>query len=86
MRVYMQIPALEDKPPRFYHLILQKDLLEGWSLVREWGFQGSGGRVKREHYGNRDAAEAALIAGRDAQVQRGYRVVFVQGQQASEAD
>jgi predicted DNA-binding WGR domain protein len=82
MRVYMQMPALEDKPPRFYHFILQKELLEGWSLVKEWGFQGSSGRVKREHYGSRDAAEAALIAGRDAQVQRGYRVVFVQGQQA----
>ena len=82
MRVYMQMPALEDKPPRFYHLFLQKELLEGWSLVKEWGFQGSGGRVKREHYGSREVAEAALIAGRDAQVQRGYRVVFVQGQQA----
>lgn len=85
MRVYMQMPALEDKPPRFYHLFLQKDLLEGWQLVKEWGFQGSGGRVKREHYGNRDAAEAALIAGRDAQVQRGYRVVFIQGQPPPEA-
>ncbi len=86
MRVYMQIPAFEDKPPRFYHLILQKDLLEGWSLVREWGFQGSGGRIKREHYSSRDAAEAALIAGRDTQVQRGFRVVFVQGQQAQESE
>ncbi len=82
MRIYMQMPAQEDKPLRFYHLFLQKDLLEGWSLVKEWGFQGSSGRVKREHYGRRDMAEAALIAGRDAQVQRGYQVVFVQGQQA----
>ena len=81
MRVYMQMPALGDKPPRFYQFFLQKDMLEGWSLVKEWGFQGGGGRVKREHYKSRDAAEAALIAGRDAQTQRGYRVVFVQGQQ-----
>ena len=86
MRLYMQIPALEGKPPRFYHLILQKELLEGWSLVREWGFQGSGGRIKREHYESRDAAEAALVAGRDAQVQRGYRVVYIEGQRAQEAE
>jgi predicted DNA-binding WGR domain protein len=86
MRIYMQMPALEDKPPRFYHLFLQKELLEGWSLVKEWGFQGNGGRVKREHFNSRDAAEAALIAGRDAQVERGYRVVFIQGQQAQEAE
>lgn len=86
MRVYMQMPALEDKPPRFYHLFIQKDLLEGWQLVKEWGFQGSSGRVKREFYTSRDAAEAALIAGRDAQVQRGYRVVFVQGQQPDESE
>lgn len=80
MRIYLQMPAEEGKPLRFYHLFLQPDLLDGWSLVKEWGYQGSGGRLKREHYPDYGAAEQALLNGRDAQIKRGYRVVFVQGQ------
>ncbi len=79
MRIYMQTPVTDDKPPRFYHLFLQPDLLEGWTLVREWGFQGASGRVVREHFASRDAAEDALLLHRDAQLQRGYRVVFAKG-------
>ncbi len=80
MRIYMQMAAFEDKPPRFYHLFLQPDLIEGWTLVKEWGFQGSGGRLKKEHYPGYDEAEKALMLSRDAQAKRGYRVVFVEGQ------
>ena len=79
MRIYMQMPPTEDKAPRFYHLFLQQDLLEGWSLVKEWGYQGAGGRVKREYYEDREKAEQALLSARDAQIKRGYRVVFVEG-------
>jgi len=81
MRVYMQIPAIDGKPPRFYHLFLQQDLLGGWSLIKESGYQGGRGRVKCEHHNNRGGAEEALVATRDAQIKRGYRVVFVQGAQ-----
>jgi len=38
MRIYMQIPPVGDKAPRYYHLHLQEDLLEGWTLIREWGY------------------------------------------------
>lgn len=79
MRVYMQIPAVEDRPPRFFHILLQQDLLGGWSLVKESGYQGASGRVKRQHFKTRDEAEAALIAQRDAQIKKGFQVVFVQG-------
>lgn len=79
MRIYLQTPPTEEEAPRFYHLFLQPDLLEGWSLVKEWGYQGSGGRLKREHYSSREQAESALLASRDAQVKKGYRVVFVEG-------
>ena len=78
MRIYMQIPPEGDKAPRFYHLHLQEDLLEGWSLIREWGYQGARGRVKHEHYPDREAAETALIRVRDEQIKRGYQVVFMQ--------
>ena len=76
----MQIPPQGQQPPRYYHLHLQEDLLEGWTLIREWGYQGSGGRVLREQYANREEAEAALIRVRDEQLKRGYQVVFMQAQ------
>ena len=81
MRIYLQTPVTDDRPPRFYHLFLQQDLLEGWTLVREWGFQGASGRVVREHFPSREAAERALEKCRDSQLQRGYRIMFAQGEE-----
>ncbi len=83
MRIYMQMPPTEDRAPRFYHLHLQEDLLEGWTLVSESGYQGSPGRVKREYFADRDAALQALMRRRDNQLKRGYRVVFAQGEAQS---
>jgi predicted DNA-binding WGR domain protein len=80
MRIYMQIPPEGDKAPRYYHLHLQEDLLEGWTLVREWGYQGTRGRLKRENFADRETAEEALLRARDDQLKRGYRVVFMQAQ------
>jgi len=80
MRLYMQIPPEGDKAPRYYHLHLQEDLLEGWTLIREWGYQGAAGRVKKEHFQNREDAESALLRARDEQIKRGYQVVFMQAQ------
>jgi predicted DNA-binding WGR domain protein len=83
MRVYLQIVPEQDKPPRFYQLVLQEDLLNGWTLVREWGQQGSPGRVKKDHFPSRDDALHALLQVRDAQLKRGYQVVYMQGDEAS---
>lgn len=77
----MQTPVGEDVSPRYYHLHLQEDLLDGWTLVREWGRQGASGRVVKQHYPNREGAEQALLIVRDEQLKRGYRVVFIQGQE-----
>ncbi len=76
----MQTPPVADATPRYYHLILEPDLFGGWSLVREWGQQGRPGRVRREHFEDREAAEAAFMRVRDAQLGRGYRVVFAEGE------
>lgn len=81
MRIYMQTPVGEDASPRYYHLHLQEDLLGGWTLVREWGRQGVSGRVVKQHYTDRDGAEQALLSVRDEQLKRGFRVVFIQGQE-----
>ncbi len=80
MRIYMQIPPSDTTPPRFYHLHLQEDLIDGWTLIREWGYQGSGGRVVKDHYTDREQAEQAMMAIRDAQLKKGYQVVFMQAQ------
>jgi len=81
MRIYMQIPPEGDKAPRFYHLHLQEDLIDGWMLIREWGYQGAAGRLRKEHYPDRETAEAALVKARDEQIMRGYQVVFIQAVQ-----
>ena len=78
MRIYMQIPPEGNKAPRYYHLHLQEDLIDGWTLIREWGYQGTAGRLRKEHYPDRETAEEALVRARDEQIRRGYRVVFIQ--------
>ncbi|HYQ72284.1 MAG TPA: WGR domain-containing protein [Gammaproteobacteria bacterium] len=74
----MQIPPEGDKAPRYYHLHLQEDLIDGWTLIREWGYQGAAGRLRKEHYPDRETAMAALMKVRDEQIRRGYHVVFIQ--------
>ena len=81
MRIYLQTIGQADGPTRFCQLTLQQDLIDGWNVVKESGFQGSAGRVTREHYDTWEAAEQALARHRDKQLSRGFRVVYVQGQQ-----
>lgn len=81
MRIYLQTIPNEDTSPRYYQMLILEDLLEGWTLVREWGQQGSAGRVKRDHFATRDEAEQAMLRVRDAQLNRGYRIAFMQGQE-----
>lgn len=83
MRIYMQTMGNTDNVPRYYQLILQEELLGGWSLIREWGTQGARGRSKREEFSERSEAVQALTAYRDDQTKRGYQVVYIQGEEAS---
>ena len=80
MRIYMQTQVTPEQPLKFYQLQLQQDLLSGWSLVRETGYQGSRGKVYREYFEQREDAEQALIKRRDMQLKRGYRIVFREGE------
>lgn len=79
MRIYMQTIQGQEQPLRFYQLHLQQDLLGSWVLVRESGFQGSRGQVKRSSFQTRNEAEQELARLRDMQTKRGYRVVFREG-------
>lgn len=79
MRIYLQTPPTEGEAPRFYHLAIQQDLFEGWNLIREWGYQGSSGRLARDHFADYAQAQQKMIDTRDRQIKRGYHVVFTQG-------
>ena len=83
MRIYMQTAMDENAPMRFCQLILQQDLLGGWTLIKERGTQGAKGRLQREHHESYEAAENALMRARDVLVDKGYRVVFMRGEAGS---
>ena len=82
MRIYLQTPPSIEGPPRYYHLFLQEDLLDGWTLIKESGRQGSSGRVNKIHFENRESAQTEMMKVRDDQIKRGYHVVFVKGDDA----
>ena len=79
MRLYLQIPAMEDKPPRFCQLIIQPDLIGGWTLIRETGYQGKSGRVQQSHHETYEDAQASMMTWRDKQINRGFKVVYMKG-------
>ena len=79
MRIFMQLKPTGREAPRYYQLLLQQDLLGGWTLTREWGQQGGRVSLKREVYLERDDALAAFEHARDAQVKKGFLVMFSQG-------
>ena len=85
MRLFMQTKPLANEQPRYYELILQQDLLGGWTLYREWGPQGGRSSSKREVFLERDDAIAAFEHARDAQIKRGFLVMFAQGAEAPHA-
>lgn len=76
----MQTQPAGSDPPRYYQIVLQQDLLGGWTLFREWGQQGNRrASSKSEIYLERDAALTAFERARDAQLGRGFRIMFSQG-------
>jgi len=79
MRVFMQTKPDNAEAPRFYQIALQQDLLGGWMLTREWGRQGGRVSLKRDVYLERDAALAAFEHVRDAQLKRGFHIMFSRG-------
>lgn len=80
MRIYMQTQGSNSAGRRFFHMHIQEDLLEGWTLVKESGYQGQPGKITHQHYIKLDEAIIALQHEREKQCKRGYQVVFAEGQ------
>jgi predicted DNA-binding WGR domain protein len=79
MRLYLQTPPASTDAPRYVQIVLEQDLLGGWTLYRESGTQGGKATLRREQFLERDAAISAFEKARDAQLKRGFRVMFAQG-------
>ena len=79
MRLYLQAMTATAEAPRYAQITLEQDLLGGWTLYRESGVQGGKATLKREQFLERDDALAAFEKARDAQIKRGFRVMFSQG-------
>ena len=82
MRLFLQQPPQGGEAPKYVNLILEQDLLGGWSLLRESGQPGGRSQLKREQYLDRDQALAAFEKARDQQVKKGFRVMFAAGADA----
>jgi len=84
MRLLLQQRPEGREAPRFVQLMLQPDLLGGWTLVRESGQIGGRSQLRREQYLDRDSAFAALEHTRDLQLKKGFQLMFAQGAEAPE--
>ncbi len=81
MRLLLQQRPEGREAPRFVQLMLQPDLLGGWTLVRESGQIGGRSQLRREQYLDRDNAFAALERARDLQLKKGFQLMFAQGEE-----
>ena len=79
MRLLLQQRPDGPEAPRFVQLMLQPDLLGGWTLMRETGQIGGRSQVRREQFLDHDSALQALEQARDQQLKRGFQLMFSQG-------
>lgn len=80
MRLLLQRRPDGREAPRYVQLMLQPDLLGGWTLVRESGLMGGRCRSHRDQFLDQTSAVEALERARDAQVRRGFQLMFAQGE------
>ena len=79
MRLLLQQRPEGREAPRFVQLMLERDLLGGWSLVRESGQIGGRSQLRRDQFPDQASATAAFEHARDLQLKNGFQVTFSQG-------
>jgi predicted DNA-binding WGR domain protein len=82
MRLLLQQRPVAGESPKYVQLILQQDLLGGWLLLRESGQTGGKATLRREQFLDQQQAIDAFERARDAQLKRGFQVMFAQGANA----
>ena len=79
MRLLLQQRPEGREAPRFVKLMLERDLLGGWTLVRESGLIGGRSQLRREQFLDQDSATTAFEHARDLQLKKGFQVTYSQG-------
>ncbi|HRP71871.1 MAG TPA: WGR domain-containing protein [Luteimonas sp.] len=79
MRLLLQQRPDGREAPRFVQLTLQPDLLGGWTLLRESGQTGGRSTLRREQFLDQASAVAAFEHARDAQLKRGFQLMYAAG-------
>lgn len=82
MRLLLQQRPDGREAPRFVQLQLQPDLLGGWELLRESGQTGGRSTLRRSLFQDQASAMLALEKERDAQLRKGFQLMFAQGADA----
>lgn len=62
MKSYLEKHDLAKNQARFYNLILLPNLFGKWTLYREWGRIGQGGKVRMEWFDSEEASSQGLFA------------------------
>ncbi|CAN5721519.1 hypothetical protein BH23PSE2_BH23PSE2_10380 [soil metagenome] len=84
MRLLLQQRPEGREAPRFVQLMLQPDLLGGWTLLRESGLIGGRSQVRREQFPDQHSALEALQNARDQQLRRGFQLMYAKGDEPRE--
>ena len=82
MRLLLQQRPDGREAPRFVQLQLQPDLLGGWTLLRESGQIGGRSTLRKSLFADQASALLALQKERDAQLKKGFQLMFAQGADA----
>lgn len=85
MRIYMQQPPQDDDAPRYVQLLLEQDLLGGWTLYRESGSEQGRVTLRRQVFLERDEAVDAFEHARDLQLKKGFKIMITEGMEAPHA-
>lgn len=72
MQSYLKKHDTAKNQARFYSMVLLPNLFGEWTLYREWGRIGQGGKVRVEWFSNEDEAKSALTTLETAKRRRGY--------------
>ena len=72
MHSYLEKHDPTKNQARFYNMVLLPNLFGEWTLYREWGRIGQGGKVRMEWFGSEDEAKSALTTLEAAKRRRGY--------------
>ena len=74
MQTYLEKRDAATNQARYYRMLVLPNLFGAWTLYREWGRIGKGGKVRMEWFDCEDLAVSALIVLEAAKRRRGYWV------------